>query len=148
MATLIDELLLNEAYDRQRRLPLVPLTHIERIELVRFVDDTCNGDPRCDFASYLCDGLADMPMIERPHVNTLIRKLLLGVITIEEQAHLNALSVRAMLQCGIHEVRAALEKARAANASTVIDEGADLFEDCTCDGVTECAHCRQLRSHR
>jgi hypothetical protein len=148
MATLIDELLLDDTYDRQRHIPVVPLTHIEPIELVRFVDDTCKGDPRSDFASYLCDGIADMPMIERPHLNVLIRKLVLGVITIEEQAHLNALSVRAMLQCGVHDVRAALEKARAANASTVIDEGADLFEDCTCDGVTECVHCQQQRSRR
>ena len=146
MATLIDELLLDEAYDRKRHLPVAPLSHIEAVELVRFVADTCNGDPRHDFTSYLCDGLADMPMIERPHLNVLIRKLLLGVITIEEQAHLNALCVRAMLQCGVHDVRAALERARATYGPAVMDEGP--FVGCTCDGITECEHCQQLRSHR
>lgn len=144
-STLIDELLLDEAYDRKRRLPMVPLSHLEPVELVRYIDETCKGDPRHDFTSYLCDGLADMPMIERPRVNDLIRKLLVGVITIEEQAHLNALCVRAMLQCGVHEVRAALDRARAANAP-VIDEGP--FSGCTCDGISECEYCQQMRSHR
>jgi hypothetical protein len=111
MPTLIEELLRDEAFDLVNRLPLIDLT-IEPTELARHIEETCNGDPRYDFVGHYADGMDDMPMVDRPKMNELVRKLLLGEITIDEQARLNELAVKAMLEHGLGQVRAALEIAR------------------------------------
>lgn len=112
--TLIEEILRGEAYERGNDLAVQELIHLEPSELAKHIDDTCHGDPRCDYAGHLTDGLDDMAMVDRPKCNQLVRKLLLGEITIEDQARLNEICVKAMLAHGLHEVRAALEQARKA----------------------------------
>lgn len=116
MPTLIEEMLLDEAFDRRHRLAVLELEHLDATELDRYVSETCNGDPRYDLATHLEQGLADMKLIERPRLNELVRKLLLGQITVEEQVELNEIQVRAMLSNGLHEVRNALEQARRVRA--------------------------------
>lgn len=110
--TLIEELLTDDAFDRAKRLPVLELTHLEPAELARHIDETCGGDPRYDVTGYLAEGLDDMAMVDRPRMNALVRRLLTGEITVEEQARFNELAVKAMLEHGVREVRSALELAR------------------------------------
>lgn len=109
--TLVEEILANDEYDRRNRLPVQELTHLEAEELARHIEETCNGDPRYDFGSYLTAGLDDMLIVDRKHLNLLVRKLLIGEITVQQQADLNEIMVKAMLEHGVHEVRAALNQA-------------------------------------
>lgn len=114
--TLIEEMLADDAFDRAKRLPVLELTHLEPAELARYIDETCGGDPRYDFAGHLTDGIDDMVLVDRPRMNALVRRLLTGEITVEEQARFNEIAVRAMLEHGVREVRSALELARRGRA--------------------------------
>lgn len=110
--TLIEDMLADEAFDRRNRLAAIDLTHLEPSELARYVDETCKGDPRHDVVSYLTSGMDELEFAARPKLCRLVRRLLLGEITIEEQASLNELLVKAMLAQGLHNVQCALGQAR------------------------------------
>lgn len=110
--TLLEEMLADEAFDRHNRLRVIELTHLEPSELARYVDETCKGDPRHDLVSYLTEGIDELPFEARPKLCRLMRRLLVGEITIEEQCTLNEFLVKAMLAQGLHNVKYALEQAR------------------------------------
>lgn len=110
-STLVEEMLAEDNYDRRYGIEPLELTHLEPAELARHIEETCK-DPSGDFASFYADGLNDMAMVDRPKMNALVRRLLLGEITVEEQARLNEIAIKAMLAHGVHEVQAALDQTR------------------------------------
>ncbi len=118
-ATLVQELIQSAACDRRHGRAPESLQHVEARELARFIDETSTA-PRDDFGSYLTAGLDDMPLADRTHFNYLTRRLLIGEITVQQQADLNEICVRAMLAFGAGEVRHAVEQA---DVRTLIERG-------------------------